>query len=404
MDARHKSRPTIAKSSRRGSAAKPTRREGVTQLSIVLAGDEPPNEFRIFTAGAVVTSKGDFVFDEASAVAVMAEYEADGRNDKMLDYDHASLSALTLDPAQTGKAAGWFGLEVRAGELWAVNVRWTEPAAAQLRAKEWRFMSPAFNTDADGHITSVLNVAITNIPATRRLSPLMAASTVTTGEGMALDASLISKALEAIAAGDEAGALDLLKSIVASAAGGEDPEKKPEEKPEPKPDPVAAAMPEEKPEEVAAALSAVRSLSGKTSFVASIADIRTWHTSHVELAAERTKLAEREAILEGAERRKLCVELVTLAGRAPATVWATSDKDSAPKPYLVSMPIADLRAMHADEIKANGKRPQAITPPAGDGADGPQTLSARESAMCVEMKIDPKDYAARKAATTKKAG
>lgn len=116
------------------------------------------------------------MFDEAAAKSVMAEYEAHGI-DIPLDYDHAMLGTdRAVDPAQAGKAAGWFNLEVRDGELWAVNVRWTEPAAEALRRKEWRFMSPAFQTDEKGHILSLLNVAITNLPATRQLTPLMAAS------------------------------------------------------------------------------------------------------------------------------------------------------------------------------------------------------------------------------------
>lgn len=184
---------------------------------------------------------------------------------------------------------------------------------------------------------------------------------------------------------------------------------KPEDKPKPEPDPTAAAaaaIPGDKPEEVVAAVSAVASLSGKPSLVASVADIRTWHASHVTLAAERKVLADREAVLESAERRKLCVEMVTLGGRVPATIWA-DDKSTAPKPYLAAMPIADLRTMHADTVKANGL-PAAITPPVGADAavaggkdialdDGRVvTLSARECAMCTEMKLDPKTYAASK--------
>ncbi len=365
------------------------RRERCTALSIVVTGDEPPHEFRIFTAGDVVTTKGTFTFDDAAAASVMAEYAAHGI-ELMIDYDHASLASVTLDPALAGKAAGWFTPELRNGELWAVNVRWCPPAAEALRRKEWRFMSPAFATD-DGRVTSLLNVAITNLPATRQLEPLMAASVTALGEnGMSVDEFLaVCKALDI----DMSGPLEDAMAKIKGEPKAE--EKKEEPKEEPKPEPAAElAAPEgEKPEEIAAALSAVASLSGKPSLVASVADIRTWHTSHVELAARDEALAKREALLEGAERRKLCVELVTLAGRAPATVWASEAKESAPKPYLMSMPIADLRAMHADEVKANAGRP-VVKPPVAAG--GVEALSARELAMCAEMKIDPKDYAARK--------
>lgn len=147
-----------------------------TALAITVDGDEPPAEFRLFAAGKVETSKGTFLFDSKAAKSVMAHY-ADQGNELMVDYDHASLG-LALDPAQAGKAAGWFNLELRNGELWAVNVRWTEPATLALKRKEWRYMSPAFSTDEDGRILELINVALTNIPATKKLQPLMAAGQV----------------------------------------------------------------------------------------------------------------------------------------------------------------------------------------------------------------------------------
>src|SRR5688572_17639495 len=104
-------------------------------LTLPFSGDGPPPEFRIFTAGIVDTVKGKFLFDEAAAQAVMAEYERHGI-DLMVDYDHASLGTnQSPDPAQAGKAAGWFNLQVRNGELWAVNVRWTPPATEALNRK-----------------------------------------------------------------------------------------------------------------------------------------------------------------------------------------------------------------------------------------------------------------------------
>lgn len=217
-----------------------------------------------------------------------------------------------------------------------------------------------------------------------------------------MDPKLISEALDALVAGDDAKCAELLKGIIASAAGAETTEDATEDPAveEPAVEPMAAMDPAaDKPEEIAAALNAVQSLSGKTSLVASVADVRTWHASHVELAAGRKALADREAVLEGAERRKLCVELVTLAGRAPANVWATSAVGSPPKSYLASMPIAELREYHADAVKVHSGKPAASKPPTGEGT---HALSAREQAMCLEMKLDPNTYAATKAAASKK--
>jgi hypothetical protein len=65
---------------------------------------------------------------------------------------------------------------VRAGELWATRVRWTPGAAAAVAAGEWKYVSPTFITDEDARITELINCALTNLPATKRMAPLVAAS------------------------------------------------------------------------------------------------------------------------------------------------------------------------------------------------------------------------------------
>jgi len=59
----------------------------------------------------------------------------------------------------------------RNGELWASNVQWTDKAAGMLKAREARYVSPAFNYEDDGAITELVNVALTNIPATKKQTP-----------------------------------------------------------------------------------------------------------------------------------------------------------------------------------------------------------------------------------------
>lgn len=179
-------------------------------LDLPFGSDEPPTEFRIFTAGKVVTSKGEFIFDAKAAKSVMAAF-ADQGNELMVDYDHASLSPMPVDPARAGIAAGWFGLELRDGELWAVNVRWTPPAIEALKRKEWRYMSPAFRTDGK-RIAALINVALTNIPATKRLEPLMAASAVTEKR---MD---LTKVLAALGLSADASEEDVLKKLAERSA------------------------------------------------------------------------------------------------------------------------------------------------------------------------------------------
>jgi phage I-like protein len=76
---------------------------------------------------------------------------------------------------ETSVAAGWFTPAIVDNKLMALNVEWTERAAAMLRGREFRFLSPAFNYDRKtGQITQLLNVALTNLPATRDAEPLVA--------------------------------------------------------------------------------------------------------------------------------------------------------------------------------------------------------------------------------------
>jgi hypothetical protein len=134
----------------------------------------PPTEFRIFARGPVKTRKGEFVFDEIAAHRVTSE-AADFGNEFPLDYAHAMFSGYAPNPAEAHKAAGWFRPSLRNGELWATAVTWTESARTYLKNREYRYISPTFEHE-DRRITRLLNVALTNVPATHGLEPLMAHS------------------------------------------------------------------------------------------------------------------------------------------------------------------------------------------------------------------------------------
>lgn len=135
---------------------------------------EPPKAFRLFSAGKVKTTKGTFTFDAASAVSVM-EAASDWGNDFPVDYAHAMVLGGG-DPAKDGRAAGWFTPAVRDGELWATSVEWCATAQEMLSAREYRYCSPTFEVDEAGRILSLINVALTNLPATKNAPPLMASA------------------------------------------------------------------------------------------------------------------------------------------------------------------------------------------------------------------------------------
>lgn len=144
----------------------------IERLNIAISKDDPtPKEFRLFGAGKTSTTKGDVILDDAAVADSIAAF-ADHGNDLVVDYEHKSLNAF--GPAGSGKAAGWFKLEARNGELWATDVEWTKRAAQELTDREWRFFSPAVALDEKRRVQKVVNIGLTNIPATKHMTPLMA--------------------------------------------------------------------------------------------------------------------------------------------------------------------------------------------------------------------------------------
>jgi phage I-like protein len=142
---------------------------------IVLSGDrEVPTEFRIFKAGENPSEKGLFIFDEKSALSVMEEYAA--HNKPMLfDYNHGTTLGAEATPEQS-LAAGQFVPEVRNGELWAKDIKWTDRARSFLAAGEYRLFSPYFTHDKEGRVERLINVALTNLPALDGIPALVAAN------------------------------------------------------------------------------------------------------------------------------------------------------------------------------------------------------------------------------------
>jgi phage I-like protein len=83
--------------------------------------------------------------------------------DLCVDYEHQTLTAA--QKAGPVPAAGWVkALEAREDGIWA-RIEWTETAAAALRAKEYRYLSPVFDyMGATGEVRVLKMVALTNIP------------------------------------------------------------------------------------------------------------------------------------------------------------------------------------------------------------------------------------------------
>lgn len=249
----------------------------------------------------------------------------------------------------------------------------------------------------------------------------------------AMSPALVSKALQALQDQDGDAALSLLQAIIAAAAGGGEPDaddeggdadgadegSMPEQNAEtgdganPKDDQNdgqegknAEGPPPAKPEKasvVGAALSNLLRMTGAKSIEEAVSNVAEYQKSHIELETGRQQLAKERAILESAERRKLCVELVTLGAEFPATMWADAESKT-PKARWQNMPIAELRS-HVSEQRAarGGKRAPDLAPPQA-GAGTVIGLTAEELRYCEELKCDPKTYAKLKRDNLPKVG
>lgn len=370
---------------------------------------ELPTEFRLFVAGANDTEKGALLFDDVAAESVMAAAARWGI-DFAIDLEHQMLDEPGPDPTARD-ARGWFNLQLRAdGSLWAVNVRWTDDGAARLLQGRQRYISPAADYDPKtGRIVSILNVALVAMPATRNAPALIAASVT----GGCMDPKQVQAALDALIAGDSDKCSEILQGMIAAAASGVPSPEAPivEESAPPQP-PPAADDPETKAE--VAAASKLARLSGKKTLSEALPEIEVWRASHVAAETERTKLAAEREALEGAERKRLCIELITLGAEFPATVWL-DDKAVALKPRWAKMPISELKTLAAEQRAARGGAPKTATAPRGAVADDAVagsktfvvegktvTLSAREIAICTESKCEPETFALLKSRRTDK--
>lgn len=321
-------------------------KQRVTLAIELKAGAEPPSEFRIFAAGLVETTKGLFQFTASSCASVMAAAAA-WDNDYPIDYEHASLmAAFSSDPAEAGKAAGWFKPEVRGGELWATSVSWTPKAAEKLKAREFRYMSPTFAKADDGTITELLNVALTNLPATHNLEPLVASRVEpshTSHQEKTMKQLLISLGLaETASEADALTALGRFQAIVA--------------------------------------------LTGKTTADEAAGVITAWK-------AGAEKAVELSTKLEAAEKAAAAKELEDLI----ATGKAAGKLTPALEPWARTAGLASLKSFLAAAAPVVSTT-QHQEPDNGSG--GAIQLTREEADVARLMGLDPKKVAASKAAKT----
>lgn len=323
-------------------------------VSVLVDGDALPTEFRLFVAGINETEKGPFIFDELSAESVMAAYGAHGV-DRMIDLEHLSLDedSPSFDP----DARGWCKLEIRNGELWAVNVTWTAEGAERIRSKRQRYISPAFLTDNEGRITKIVNIALTAMPATHRTPALIAAgqrksqmdpkklaaaimslralgrSDEQIMQTLAIDIKTLQAVVKAIG-GDPSGDLGTLMSTVAKFAADLAAMASGEVAPASSDEPAAMAdtASGEPPVEDPAKMSNRDELARLRAEKLAADKARD-----AELKTLRQEKADREA----KDHRALVGQIVVLGGLTPAMAWEDAEATK-PSSMLRKLSIADL--------------------------------------------------------------
>ncbi len=350
-------------------------------------GDGAPSEFCIWRAGVNPTRNGyDVVFDDVAATAVMASYAEHGV-DIMIDLEHLSLDdkARNYDP----DAVGWCRLAMRGADLWAVDVRWTPDGTRRLTEKTQRYISPAFMLDEQNRPTRLVNIALCAMPATDRISALVAAKENSMAE---IDQVALAAALgvdidpSADPMGFSAAMKKALEGVMAKFGGGESDPNESEQ-------PPAAEMASKAPPEEMAAAKAIMRVVGAKDATEALLTVTEWRSLAVTHAAEVKRLADEKKAIEDTKRRSLTAEFVVCGAELPATAWADEAK-TVPAPHLATMSIAQLeQRLAAFKAKAGGTSKR--TPGAAPQSHG---LTEREIEKCKAKGVSPEAYAKTKAA------
>lgn len=320
-------------------------------VEMVPAGDGPavpPVEFPIFAAGEIDTTKGKFLFDAEAAASVMADL-ADYGNELPIDYNHGMAEEKPVDPALSGRAAGWFTPKLRNGALYATRIRWTPAAAAAIAAREWRYQSPWFLYDKETRrIGGLLNTALTNTPATKNLTPLVASRlSARPRKEQSTMSTKVALALGLAETAEESAVLSVVASNSKTA-------------------------------------SALLSVTGKATAAEALGVVEGWKASAALVPGLQSEVANLRTKANAADVEKVLTKHTKKVSPAMRESWAKLGLlDDATKLEAMLSVMPDLM-------------PNPAKPP--EGQQDTTALNADEMAICRASGTSPKDFAAHKAA------
>ncbi len=129
----------------------------------LIPAPDAPEWVHLFPPGRFAARDGR-AFELADPGAVILAFQGAGV-DLPIDFEHAIDRPEVKAAGGPIPAAGWIkAIANRKDGLWA-QVEWTATARAMIRAKEYRFISPAFLHDREGRITRLKGAGLVHIPA-----------------------------------------------------------------------------------------------------------------------------------------------------------------------------------------------------------------------------------------------
>lgn len=122
-------------------------------------------------------SNGNSVNETINDYAVdtmVAEYKTNP-TERLLDIDHKSMR---VPEERDTTAAGWIYDLVAVKDLGRMSglygkIKWTDVGRGLVESRQYRFLSPVFQLDEEGHPIKLINAALTNRPAMTSINPIL---------------------------------------------------------------------------------------------------------------------------------------------------------------------------------------------------------------------------------------
>ncbi len=127
---------------------------------LALNGAEPPASVHLLPRGPSIVGRDGRSWT-LDAAAVVAAFNAAG-HPVPIDWEHGQH--IAAPQGREAPASGWIeSLVLNADGIWG-DVSWTDRAKSAIAAREYRFISPAFEHDKAGRITRLVGAGLVNRP------------------------------------------------------------------------------------------------------------------------------------------------------------------------------------------------------------------------------------------------